>query len=215
MAVRILLVEDHEIVRQGVRSLIENESGIEIVAEAGNGQQALEACRRIKVDVVLMDINMPVMSGLECTRLLKKEFPEIKILVLSMHDFENYLIDLLQAGANGYILKNSSRDELVFAIRQVAIGGMYIGPEFTISILDKIKKGVNLLGYKGPVISLSEGEAQVLELIGEGLTNVQMANRLFISVRTIESRRKKLLEKTNTTNTATLIKFSIKHGLIN
>jgi two-component system response regulator NreC len=214
MVTRLLLVEDHDIVRQGVRSLIENESGIEIVAEAGNGQEALEICRRMKVDVVLMDINMPVMNGLECTRLLKKEFPEIKILVLSMHDFENYLIDTLQVGANGYILKNSCKSELAFAIRQVGSGRMYIGPEFTISILDKIKKGVNLLGYQGPVISLSEGESQVLELIGEGLTNIQMANRLFISVRTIESRRKKLLEKTGTTNTATLIKFSIKHGLI-
>jgi two-component system response regulator NreC len=214
MTLKMLLVEDHDIVRQGVRSLIENEPGIEIVAEAGNGQAALEICRQMKIDVVLMDINMPVMGGLECTRLMKKEFPEIKILVLSMHDFENYLIDLLQAGANGYILKNSCNRELAFAIRQVANGGMYIGPEFTLSILDKIKNGVNLLGYQGPAISLSEGEAQVLELIGEGLTNIQMANRLFISVRTIESRRKKLLEKTGTTNTATLIKFSIKHGLI-
>lgn len=214
MAVKIILIEDHAIVRQGVRSLLENEPGIEIIAEASNGHEALELCRNSTVDLALMDFNMPVMNGLECTRQLKKEFPDIKVLILSMHDFENYLIDMLQAGANGYILKNSSRNELILAIKHVAEGGTYIGSEFTLSMLEKFKSGTNLLSVKEPNIPLSEGEGQVLELIAEGLTNIQMANKLFISVRTIEARRKKLLEKTGTTNTATLIKFSIKNGLL-
>lgn len=212
MAVKIILVEDHDVVREGVRSMLENDAEIQVAAEACNGLEALELCSRLDVDMAVMDINMPVMNGLECTRILKKQFPETKVLILSMHNYENYLIDMLQAGADGYILKDSCRHELAFAVKKIAQGGMYIGPEFTVSILEKYAAGGSRADYQGPAIS--EGEIQVLELIAEGLTNTQMANKLFISVRTIESRRKKLLEKTGTVNTATLIKFAIRHGLI-
>lgn len=214
MNIKILLVEDHDIVREGVRSLLENEPGIEITGEARNGQEALDLCRSLAPDLVLMDVNMPVMSGLECMRIMNAEFPLVRVLILSMHEYESYLIDMLDAGADGYILKNSSKAELLFAIKKVAGGDVYISSEFTLSMLEKYKNG-NFIHIKSdkPIV-LSEGEAQVLDLIAEGFTNTEIADRLFVSVRTVESRRKKLLEKTNTCNTATLIKFAIRNGLI-
>lgn len=214
MSVKIIIIEDHALVRQGIRSLLESEPGIEIIAEARNGREALELCARNQPDVVLMDLNVPVMSGLECAHALKKNFPQIKVIVLTMHDDESYLIDMLEAGANGYLWKNSSKEELIFAIKQVAKGGRYIAPEFTISMLNKYTSRIGPFDNFQSGIELSEGERQILSLIAEGFTNTEMANKLFISVRTVESRRKKLLEKTGTTNTATLIKFAIRRGLI-
>jgi DNA-binding NarL/FixJ family response regulator len=213
MNVKLLLVEDHDIVRQGIHSLLENEPDIKIIAEAKNGMEALELCRKDSPDLVLMDMNMPVMNGSDCARAIGKEFPDVKVVILSMHDYEHYLIDMLEAGAKGYILKNSSKDELLFAIRKIAKGGVYIGPEFTLAMLDKYKNGIGMAS-ESPLIVLTEGESEILRLVAEGFTNLEMANKLFISVRTVESRRKKLLEKTGTSNTATLIKYALKHGLI-
>jgi two-component system response regulator NreC len=215
MSLGIFLVEDHDIVRQGIKALLDGEENIVIVGEAGNGAEAIEKLKTIKPDVVLMDMNMPVMPGLECTRQIKKKYPEMKILILSMHDHESYLIDILDAGANGYILKNTSKDELVFAIKKIANDGIYMGPEFTLNMLAKYKNEAGFISkVLKPGINISEREMKVLELIAEGLTNTEMAGRLFTSVRTIETRRKKLLEKTGTKNTATLIRFSVLNGLI-
>lgn len=212
MPVRIILAEDHDVISQGVRPLLESEPEIEIVAEASNGLEVIERCKSGNIDLAVLDMNMPLMNGVECTRVLKKDVPDIKVLILSMRDYEHYLVDMLQAGANGYILKNPCRNELAFAIKKIASGGTYIGPEFTFSIFEKYKNSSNSLIYRGPVISPAEN--QVLELIAEGYTNTQIANKLFTSIRTIESRRKKLIEKTGTNNTATLIKFSLRHGLV-
>lgn len=214
MSVKLILVEDHDIVRQGIHSLLQDENDIEIVGEAQNGKEALDLCARVSPDLVLMDMNMPVMNGSEATRQLKKRYPKLKVLILSMHDDESYLIEMLEAGADGYVLKSSRKDELLFAIRKVVSGGSYIGSEFIISILEKYKSRTNHISELASGILLSEGERQILDLIAEGLTNAEMAEKLFISVRTVESRRKKLLEKTGTVNTATLIKFALKNGLL-
>jgi two-component system nitrate/nitrite response regulator NarL len=215
MSVKVLLVEDHEIVRQGVRSLLEGEAGIEISGEANNGEEAIKICEEKNPDVVLMDMNMPVMNGLECTRVLNEKMPFVKVLILSMHDYENYLIDMLDAGADGYVLKTASKDELVFAIKKINSGSIYISPEFTLAMLQKYKSGLSTFKKEESNVTLSQGEGQVLSLIAEGCTNTEMANRLFISVRTVESRRKRLLRKTGASNSATLIKYAIKHGLVN
>lgn len=213
MRVKVFIVEDHEIVRQGIRALLEGNDEVEIVGEAVNGADAIEKLRNISPDVILMDMNMPVMNGLESTRVIKKNFPSVKVLTLSMHDHESYLSDMLEAGASGYILKNSSREELLFAIKKIAGDGIYIGPEFALNMLSKYKI------ENGPIvqhvkIELTDKEREVLDLIADGLTNVQIANKLFTSVRTIETRRKKLLDKTGTNNTATLIRYSVRNGLI-
>lgn len=216
MAVNIVLVEDHDIVREGIKSLLEDESGeVRVIGEANNGAQAIELLTKVEPDVIVMDMNMPVMNGLECTRILKKQNPNVRILILSMHDHESYLIDMLDAGANGYVLKNVSKDELLFAIKKVANDGMYMGPEFTMSMLAKYKSEAGF-GFKAPHadINLTEREREVLKYISEGFTNTEMANKLFISVRTVETHRKKLLEKTGTTNVATLIKFAVENRLL-
>jgi DNA-binding NarL/FixJ family response regulator len=214
MPVRVVLVEDHEIVRHGLKVLLDGDPQVSVIGEASNGAEALKKLDSIKPDLLVMDMNMPVMNGLECTRLVKKQYPDIKVLILSMLDHESYLIDMLDAGADGYILKNSSREELIFAIKKIANGGMYIGPEFTLSMLAKYKREIGMNGKTPPDIDLTERERDVLDLVAEGLTNVEIASKLFTSVRTIETRRKKLLEKTGTTNTATLIRFAVLNGLI-
>lgn len=215
MPVNVFLVEDHDIVRHGIKALLEGEPEIAIIGEAANGEQAISKLSSIQPDVILMDMNMPVMNGLESTRIIKRDYPSVKVLILSMHDHESYLIDMLDAGADGYILKNSSREELVFAIKKIANDGMYMAPEFTMSMLAKYKMETGRNRRPENLdIQLTEREKNVLDLIAEGLTNVEIANKLFTSVRTIETRRKKLLEKTGTKNTATLIRFAVLNGLI-
>lgn len=214
MPIRIILVEDHSIVREGLRVLLENEPMVSVVGEASNGQEVIDLLKTTEADLILMDMNMPVMNGLESTKIIKRDYPGIKVLILSMYDHESYLLDILDAGGDGYILKNSSKEELLFAINKVTNDGVYIGPEFTLNLLTKKRLETGERPAIKPKVELSDREMEVLELIAQGMTNMEMANRLFISVRTIETRRKKLLEKTGTTNTATLIKYSIQNGLI-
>jgi DNA-binding NarL/FixJ family response regulator len=213
MPVKILLVEDHDIVREGIKVLLESEKDAFVIGEARNGEEALEKMRKSRPDVVLMDINMPVMNGIECTRQIRREFPETKVLVLSMYDHESYFIEMLESGANGYLVKNASRDELLFAIKKIVNEGVYFGPEFTLNMLAKYKAATGHSSARTDV-KLTDREMDVLRLIAMGYTNTEMAKTLFTSVRTIETRRKKLLDKTGTTNTATLIKFAVLNGLI-
>ena len=215
MKIKVLLVEDHDIVREGLRALLEGEPDIEVVAEACNGEEALDLLREKNPQLILMDMNMPVMNGLEATKRIKRDYPGKKVLILSMHDHESYLIDMLDAGADGYILKNSSRTELLFAIRKVAADGKYMGAEFVFSMLAKYKAGNNgVNAVKRSDIKITEREMDVLSLVADGKTNQEIAKQLFTSVRTIETRRKNLLDKTGTTNTATLIKYAVQNGLV-
>ena len=213
-AIKVMLVEDHDLVREGIQSLLETDGEISVIGEARNGSEAINKIGMLDPDVILMDMNMPVMNGLECTRLIRKNYPGKKILILSMHDHENYLIDLLDAGADGYILKNSSKSELLFAIKKIANNGMYMGAEFTLGMLAKYKASNSYKGVSARDLNITDRELDVLNLIAQGKTNSEIANELFTSVRTIETRRKNLLDKTNTTNTATLIKFAFQNGLL-
>jgi DNA-binding NarL/FixJ family response regulator len=211
MQIKVFLVEDHEIVRQGLKALLERDCTI--TGEAASGQEAIKMLEVEQPNVVLMDMNMPGMNGSECTRILKEKHPALKILILSMHDDEGYLLDMLSAGADGYILKNASKEELLFAIKRIVNNGIFISPEFTLNLLNKFKPEIN----KAPsaaALDITEREMDVLQLIGEGLTNAEIADKLFTSVRTIETRRKNLLDKTKTKNTATLIKYAVKNGLL-
>jgi DNA-binding NarL/FixJ family response regulator len=212
MPVKVFLVEDHEIVRQGIKALLEGESDIVVTGEASNGIEMLKKLESVQPDVLLMDMNMPEMSGEECTTEVKKKYPGVKVLILSMHDHESYLVDMIYAGADGYILKNSSREELLFAIRKVANDGVYISSEFALNMLAKHKRDTRK--QASPAVILSDREMDVLVLIAEGHTNTEIADKLFTSVRTIETRRKNLLDKTGTTNTATLIRYAVLNGLV-
>lgn len=212
MPVTILLVEDRSSVREHLKSLLEDE--VKIIGEATNGKEAMEQLKRLKPNVVIMDINMPVMGGIEATRKIKQNYPNTKVLVLSMHDHES-LLELLDAGADGYVLKNSPKEELVFAIHKLAKNGKYIGSEFTMSVLSRFRKEARSVPKKQKEsIDLSDRELEILHMIAQGMTNVEMARKLFLSVRTVESHRKKILEKTRTTNTATLIRYAAENGLL-
>lgn len=218
MVTKVLLAEDHGIIRAGVKALLDGEPTIEITCEAGDGNEVLTSLASHKVDLVLLDLNLPKLNGLECTRIIKKQFAGVKVLVLSMFDQESHLIELIDAGVDGYLLNNSKKDELLFAIKKISDGGIYIGPEFTLNYLTRKRLEASLNngqdGQQKKAVPVSEKEMEVLELIAQGMTNLEMANKLFISVRTIETRRKKLLEKTGTTNTATLIRFAVLNGMI-
>jgi DNA-binding NarL/FixJ family response regulator len=210
---RIYLVEDHSIVREGIKALLLEEKDFEIVGESGDGNDALKNILSTKPDIVLMDVNVPGINGIQCAREIKKTDPQIKVLMLSMHDEHSYLTDVLNCGAEGFVIKNAKKNELVFAIRQVFAGGKYIAPEFTMNLLNRMRDGLTPYEVITTNIQISAKEQEVLNLMMEGLTSVQMAQKLFTSVRTIETRRKKLLDKTGTTNTATLVRFAIKSGL--
>jgi DNA-binding NarL/FixJ family response regulator len=213
MPITVLLVEDRNSVRQNLKNLLRDE--MRIIGEATNGKEALEQLKHLKPDIVVMDIEMPVMDGIEGTRQIKKQYPGIKILILSMHDHES-LLELLDAGADGYVLKNSPKEELIFAIKKIARDGIYIAPELTLSILSRYRSQRKTVPVKQKKksIDLSERESEILQMIARGMTNVEMADKLFLSVRTIESHRKKMLEKTRTTNTATLIRYAAENGLL-
>jgi len=215
--IKILLAEDHNIVRNGIKSLLEKEDDMEVIAEAGNGREVLEILEQgIIPDIILSDMNMPEINGLALVEHLKQYSFAVKVLILSMLDHENYVLQSVNAGANGYILKNVSQDEMVFAIRHIMKGNLYICSEMTSKILAKRPtfSTNSSLGSKTEV-ELSKREAEVLALIAEGFTNNEIAERLFMSRRTVEGHRQNLLDKTDTKNTATLIRFALRNELIN
>ncbi len=213
MPLKIILLGSRDTVQVAFGSP-EHTKELIIAGEADYVEQAIELYRHVEADLVIVELNKPVDSGIRSIQALKRLVPGIRLLALVMHDFDEQLIDLLGAGATGYVLKNSGAEELEYAMSRVAGGKIYIGAELALSMLDRLKAAHNASENKTPGLGLSEGERLVLELMAEGYTNTQMANKLFTSVRTIESRRKKLLDKTGTTNTATLMKFAVMNGLV-
>jgi len=215
--IRIILAEDHNIVRNGIRNLLEKEKDLKIVGEAFNGQEVLDLIAQgISADIVLADINMPVMNGIEMSSQILAKSPKTKIVILSMLDHERYVIQAFQAGVSGYLLKNISADELVFAIRHIHIDGRYICSELALRFLDRLIAQPDRRQHETETgVEFSAREIEVLMLIADGLTNQEIADRLFTSKRTAEGYRQTLIEKTRARNTAALIRYAIQHGLIN
>ena len=211
----VLLAEDHQIVRNGVRMLLETDGNINIIAEAENGLQALECIGNTPVDVVLADINMPEMDGIMLLKKITESHTDIKVVILSMHDNEKYVAQAFAEGADGYLLKNVSADELIFSIKHVHAGGKYLCSEMAFKMLHKTFKGLETPGVGRSELEFSEREVEVLQLIAEGLTNSEMSDKLFLSKRTIEGHRQSLIDKTGSRNTAALIRFAVVNNLIN
>ncbi|RPD49690.1 DNA-binding response regulator [Hymenobacter sediminis] len=231
--IRVMLADDHTILRDGIRAILSHEPDIQVVGEAGNGQALLELLTDTAADVVLMDVNMPVLDGFATMTALRTRYPEVRVLVLSMLEHENYVYRMMQAGALGYVLKNSDTTEIVYAIRSVGAGRPFLCTEIGLNLLYRSTQRLppaseatefndaadmppiyNPLLNRSGTVELSVREMEVLRLIAEGLTNAEIADQLFASKRTIETHRQNIIEKTQAKNTAALIRYAMTHGLI-
>lgn len=215
--IRVFLVDDHALVRTGLRLLLAAQPDFTVVGEAGNGLELLAQLPTIPTDVVLLDLNMPEMDGPETARQLRAQYPDVRVLALSMLDREEYIYQMLDAGAQGYLLKSSGMEEITMGIRTVAAGQLFMCTAAGLAALHKLRDGQLLApsGAPSPLAGeLSRRETEVLQLIADGLTTSEMADKLFISKRTVETHRQNILDKTQTKNTAALIKLAMSAGLI-
>ena len=210
---RLLLVDDHALVREGIRSSLVHFSSIKPVGEAANGKEALRKCKELRPDVVLMDLNMPEMSGLEATPLIREKFPETKIIALTVHDNKEYIFKILRAGAHGYVLKDTSPEELVRAIESVARGGAFFSPAVSNVLLQDFVRAPN---SPEPVQEnqLSGREQEVLGSIAQGKTTKEVAAELNLSARTVETYRVRLKRKLNARNVTELLNHARKQQLL-
>lgn len=211
--VNILLVDDHDIVRDGIQSLLDDEIGFHIAAEAQNGIEALEACEKYDIQFVIMDINMPEMNGIEATEKILEKYPDIKILALTMMDEDEHIRKMIEAGASGYILKSSDREELTDAITTILDGRHYFSKDTTHRVMMDLVKSGDKKDDTDPA-QITDREREVLELIVNEYTNQQIADELHISVRTVDAHRRNLLQKTGAKNTAGLVTYAIRHDLV-
>ncbi|MDR5694613.1 MAG: response regulator transcription factor [Armatimonadota bacterium] len=209
-AIRILIVDDHALFREGIRMILEAQPDIEVVGEAEDGEQALALVEEVRPDVVIMDIAMPGIGGLEATRRIKAAHPEVRILALTMHDHKEYVLPMLGFGASGYVVKRAAASELVQAIRSVYKDESYLYPSVAKALLEEYRRRVPA----GEEDGLTEREQEVLRLIAEGLTNQEIAQRLYLSVRTVETHRKNIMEKLGLHTSADLVRYAIRKGLI-
>jgi two-component system response regulator NreC len=210
--IRILLADDHTLVRQGIRALLEAYQGFNVIAEATDGIQAVEIIERERPDVVLMDIMMPNLNGLDATKLVMQRKINTKIIILSMHANSTYAVRALKSGAVGYLLKDADQEEIVEAIQNVMQGQRYIAPQLSDKILDALLLPDESAG--DPLNQLTARERQVLQMVAEGNTNHEIAEKLFLSTRTVEVHRSRLMGKLDINSQAELIRFAIQYGLI-
>ena len=210
--IRVLLVDDHAIVRDGIAAFLARCRDIQIVGQAVDGQTGVEAVAKLQPDVVLMDITMPVMNGLDATREIHKRFPNTRVLVLTQHENKEYVMPLLQAGAVGYISKRARAHELIEAIRTIHQSGAYLPPAITHTVVSAISE-TPTTGHSD-LSALSEREREVLRLVAEGLCSREIAERLSISIKTVDTHRANIMEKLNIHNSAELIKYAIRNGIV-
>ena len=217
--IKVLLADDHTLVRAGIRSLLQSLHGIEVVGEASNGREALHLVETTHPDVVLMDITMSELNGLEATEYIVNEFPKVHVIILSMHANEEYVWQALRAGASGYLIKDAGTVELELAINSVAGGEMYLSPPISRSVISdyitrtgaNVEKGESALA---PLERLTLRQKEILQLIAEGDTTFEIAQKLNISVKTVETHRMQLMERLDIHDIAGLVRFAIRVGLI-
>lgn len=212
--IKVLLADDHTIVRKGLRSLLDEESGIEVVGEAEDGRETLEKVEALMPHVVLMDSTMPVLNGLEATRQIRKRFPAVKILVLTMHTNEVYIYQFLKAGASGYLVKQTAPQELVMAIQAVYQGGSFLSPSISKTVIDEYIRQVETTGIEDNYDTLTDREREIFQLLAEGFSNREIADKLVISLKTVGVHRLNLMHKLNIDNVTALTKYAIRRGII-
>ncbi len=208
--IRVLIVDDHAILRDGIRSLLERQPGLAVVGEASNGYEALAQVEKLQPDIVLMDVSMPVMDGLEATRRIKQTHPDIRVLILTQHDNREYVKSLLQAGASGYVLKRSGGREVATAIRQVFEQGAFLEPNVTQQV---IRDYAAPEPEHKPLPHLTDREKQVLKLTVEGQSNKEIARILVISPKTVSVHRSNIMAKLGVRSSLELVRYAMKHNL--
>ncbi len=213
-AIRLLLVDDHTLVRQGIRSLLETQDDMEVVGEASGGHEAISMAGDLRPDVTLMDLAMPDMNGMEATRQIKKQHPEIQVLALTMHSTDDYLFRALESGASGYVLKEADATELATAVRAVHAGGAYIYPPLAKRLVEQFLLRIGSGEERTSYSSLTSREQDILRFIGDGLTNEEIAKQLVLSVHTVQTHRSNIMKKLGLHNRAQLVTYAARVGLI-
>ena len=213
--IKIVLAEDHTILREGLRALLSSDPKFEIIGEAEDGREAVRCVEKLGPDLILMDLSMPRMSGMEAIREIKKRYPQSKVIALTVHKTEEYLHTTLQAGADGYVLKDATHNELVMAIKSVMQGKPYLSPGVSEKVIEGYLEGKGTLKPDSPWKSLSQREREVLKLIAEGYKNKEIAEDLCISLKTVEKHRANLMKKLDLHNAAALTVYAMGKGLVN
>lgn len=208
--INLLLADDHQIIIDGLKSLLKDQPEIKVAAEANNGREALRILNFIPIDVLLMDIDMPVMNGIDALKEINKNNPGVKVIILSMHNEAGMIKNLIDLGANGYLLKSCSQDELLEAIKKVTAGQSYFSTDVTLALLKP--SSVDNTEQKNEL--LTDRETEILRLIASGFSNKEIGDQLFISHRTVDTHRTNLMKKLNVNNIAGLISYAIKNGIV-
>lgn len=211
--IRVLVVDDHTILREGIRLMLEHHADIKVVGEASDGLEAVERVGMLRPDVVLMDIGMPRLDGLGATRRIREQYPEVRVLILSMHDDEEYVFPILEAGAAGYVLKKTAGTELVSAIRAVHRGESFLYPSVAKKVVEDYLRRQRQPA-DDPYDGLTPREIEVLKLVAEGLTNQEIADRLYLSIKTVQAHRGNIMQKLDLHDRVDLVKYALKKGLI-
>lgn len=215
-SIRILIADDHTIVRQGIQKLLEAEDGIEVIGEASDGREAVAKCLELEPQLLLLDISMPGLNGLEAIRQIVRRSPKTRILVLSMHKNDAYVLEALRNGASGYLLKDSASEEIVTAIRAISRGESYLSPAISRLVIDDYLR-LNRNGTDGKRTlyeTLTNREREIFQLLAEGLKNHEVAERLHVSVKTVETHRAHIMEKLGLNNIAEMVKYAIEIGVV-
>jgi two-component system response regulator NreC len=212
--IKVLIVDDHTLVRDGIRALLSLVADIQVVGEATNGKEAVEKVKQLAPDVVLMDLAMPILSGLEATRRIRKKFPGTKVLALTQYEDKEYVVPTIEAGARGFVSKTAAFSELASAIQAVYQGGSFLSPMAAAAIVEECQQKVTIEGEKDSYQQLTDREREMLKLVAEGYTAKEIADMLVISLRTVETHKSNLMKKLDIHNKADLIRFAIRKGII-
>ena len=211
---KVVIVEDHKLFREGLKSMLADKTGMEVVGEAGDGLEAIRIVKKIRPDIILLDLSMPKMNGISVMKEIKNQYPEIKIMALTIHESDQYVLEAFEAGADGYCLKDAGRNELMVAVDSVLQGKHYISPSISGSVLEGYLSGRKKLKSQTSWDTITQREREVLKLLGEGYQNKEIADMLFISVKTVEKHRANIMNKLDLHNAAALTAYAIEHGLV-
>jgi DNA-binding NarL/FixJ family response regulator len=211
---KVVIVEDHKLFREGLKSLLSEKDDLVVVGEAGDGIEAIRAVKKCRPDLLLLDLSMPKMNGISVMKEIKSQFPEIKIMALTIHESDQYVLEAFEAGADGYCLKDAGRNELMVAVDSVVQGKRYISPSISDNVLEGYMSGRKKLKSKTTWDTITQREREVLKLLGEGYQNKEISDMLHISVKTVEKHRANIMNKLDLHNAAALTAFAIEHGLV-